>query len=81
MNAPVQPTRTLLIGFATCVPDSPKLPRDLGPCYRSSFAERDELIALAQAMQRTGSGVFELIPAGTSGSLEEFGGEPVTGLP
>ena len=40
-----------------------------------TFADRDELVALAQAMQRADSGVFELIPASTSGSLQEFGGE------
>ena len=40
-----------------------------------TFADRDELVALAQAMQRAGSGVFELIPASTIGSLQELGGE------
>lgn len=40
-----------------------------------TFAEADELMALAQAMQRAGSGVFELIPASTVGKLEVLGGE------
>jgi N-acyl-D-amino-acid deacylase len=40
-----------------------------------TFAEADELLALAQAMQRAGSGVFELIPASTVGKLEGLGGE------
>jgi len=40
-----------------------------------TFAEADELIALAQAMQRADSGVFELIPASTVGKLEQLGGE------
>ena len=40
-----------------------------------TFAERDELVALAEAMQRAGRGVFELIPASTVGKLESLGGE------
>jgi N-acyl-D-aspartate/D-glutamate deacylase len=40
-----------------------------------TFAEADELLALAEAMQRAGSGVFELIPASTIGSLKTLGGE------
>ena len=40
-----------------------------------TFAEADELLALAEAMQRAGSGVFELIPASTVGKLEALGGE------
>ena len=40
-----------------------------------TFAEADELMALAEAMERAGSGVFELIPASTVGKLEQFGGE------
>jgi N-acyl-D-amino-acid deacylase len=40
-----------------------------------TFAEADELVALAEAMERAGSGVFELIPASTIGSLEALGGE------
>ncbi|MEM7412442.1 MAG: amidohydrolase family protein [Myxococcota bacterium] len=40
-----------------------------------TFAERDELVALAQAMQKAGKGVFELIPASTVGKLENLGGE------
>ena len=38
-----------------------------------TFAEADELLALAEAMQRAGSGVFELIPASTIGTLEALG--------
>ena len=40
-----------------------------------TFAEEEELVALAQAMDRAGSGVFELIPASTVGNLEVLGGE------
>jgi N-acyl-D-amino-acid deacylase len=40
-----------------------------------TFAEADELLALAEAMKRAGSGVFELIPASTVGKLETLGGE------
>lgn len=40
-----------------------------------TFAEEEELTALAQAMDRAGSGVFELIPASTVGNLEAIGGE------
>ena len=40
-----------------------------------TFAEAEELLALAEAMQRAGSGVFELIPASTVGKLEGLGGE------
>jgi len=40
-----------------------------------TFADTDELLALARAMQRAGSGVFELIPASTVGKLEVLGGE------
>ncbi len=43
-----------------------------------TFAETDELVALAEAMERAGSGVFELIPAGTVGFLESLGGEHKT---
>ncbi len=43
-----------------------------------TFAEEDELLALAEAMQRVGSGVFELIPASTIGKLEAMGGEKKT---
>ena len=43
-----------------------------------TFAETDELLALAEAMERAGSGVFELIPAGTVGFLEALGGEHKT---
>ena len=40
-----------------------------------TFAEEEELAALAGAMDRAGSGVFELIPASTVGNLEVLGGE------
>jgi N-acyl-D-aspartate/D-glutamate deacylase len=40
-----------------------------------TFAQAEELLALAEAMQRAGSGVFELIPASTIGTLEMLGGE------
>jgi N-acyl-D-aspartate/D-glutamate deacylase len=40
-----------------------------------TFAEEDELLALARAMARAGSGVFELIPASTIGRLDALGGE------
>ncbi len=40
-----------------------------------TFAEADELLAFARAMRRAGSGVFEIIPASTIGSLEQLGGE------
>ena len=43
-----------------------------------TFAETEELLALAHAMERAGSGVFELIPAGTVGHLEQMGGEHKT---
>ncbi|MBC8187641.1 MAG: amidohydrolase family protein [Proteobacteria bacterium] len=43
-----------------------------------TFAEEDELLALAEAMQRAGSGVFELIPASTIGKLDAIGGEKKT---
>jgi len=40
-----------------------------------TFAEREELLAIAGAMKRAGRGVFELIPASTVGKLETLGGE------
>jgi len=40
-----------------------------------TFAEVEELVAIAEAMKRAGSGVFELIPASTVGKLEPIGGE------
>jgi len=43
-----------------------------------TFAETEELMALAEAMQRAGSGVFELIPASTVGKLDGLGGEKYT---
>ena len=43
-----------------------------------TFAAEEELMALADGMQRAGSGVFELIPASTVGELRELGGERYT---
>jgi N-acyl-D-aspartate/D-glutamate deacylase len=43
-----------------------------------TFAAVDELVAIAQAMNRSGKGVFEMIPAGTVGKLEGLGGERFT---
>ncbi|WP_370651275.1 amidohydrolase family protein [Iamia sp. SCSIO 61187] len=43
-----------------------------------TFAARDELLALAEALKRAGHGVFEAIVAGTIGSLEGLGGERAT---
>ena len=43
-----------------------------------TFAAVDELVAIAEAMGRTGKGVFEMIPAGTVGKLEGLGGERFT---
>ena len=43
-----------------------------------TFAPVHELVAIAQAMGRTGKGVFEMIPAGTVGKLEGLGGERFT---
>ena len=43
-----------------------------------TFAPLDELVAIAEAMGRTGKGVFEMIPAGTVGKLEGLGGERFT---
>ncbi len=43
-----------------------------------TFAADEELLAIAEAMGRTGKGVFEMIPAGTVGKLENLGGEKTT---
>ena len=41
----------------------------LGETIPGTFAERDELMALAQAMKAAGSGVFQAVPAGVVGDL------------
>ncbi|MGI9051124.1 MAG: N-acyl-D-amino-acid deacylase family protein [Ilumatobacteraceae bacterium] len=43
-----------------------------------TFAPAEELLAIAEAMGKTGKGVFEMIPAGTVGKLEALGGERTT---
>jgi N-acyl-D-aspartate/D-glutamate deacylase len=43
-----------------------------------TFAADDELLAIARAMGAVGKGVFEVIPAGTVGKLENLGGERTT---
>ena len=43
-----------------------------------TFAADEELLAIAEAMKRTGKGVFEMIPAGTVGKLASLGGEKTT---
>ncbi|MGH9271747.1 MAG: N-acyl-D-amino-acid deacylase family protein [Ilumatobacteraceae bacterium] len=43
-----------------------------------TFAPADELMAIAEAMAASGKGVFEMIPAGTVGKLEQLGGERTT---
>ena len=43
-----------------------------------TFAPDEELLAIARAMRRAGKGVFEMIPAGTVGKLENLGGEKTT---
>jgi N-acyl-D-amino-acid deacylase len=43
-----------------------------------TFAPDAELLAIAEAMGRTGKGVFEMIPAGTVGKLDGLGGERFT---
>ena len=45
-----------------------------------TFAEEDELVCIAQAMRRAGSGVFEMIPAAAAGDMLPFGGEKYTTL-
>lgn len=49
-----------------------------------TFAEKDELLALGDALRRAGHGVFEAIVSGTIGKLEALGGErakPVEEIP
>ncbi len=43
-----------------------------------TFAPDEELLAIARAMGSVGKGVFEMIPAGTVGKLEQLGGERTT---
>lgn len=43
-----------------------------------TFAADEELLAIATAMGGVGKGVFEMIPAGTVGKLENLGGEKTT---
>lgn len=43
-----------------------------------TFAAGDEIMMLAEAMGRAGRGVFELIPAGSLGELQQLGGEQHT---
>ena len=45
-----------------------------------TFAAEDELLALAEALERAGHGVFEAIVAGTIGKLDSLGGEAATPL-
>lgn len=45
-----------------------------------TFAEEDELLAIAQAMRNAGSGVFEMIPAAAAGDMLPLGGEKYTTL-
>lgn len=43
-----------------------------------TFAADEELLGIAAGMRRAGKGVFEMIPAGTVGKLENLGGEKTT---
>ena len=43
-----------------------------------TFAAEEEVVALAEALQRAGHGVFEAIMAGTIGKFESLGGERCT---
>jgi len=45
-----------------------------------TFAEEEELLAIADGMKRTGKGVFELIPAAAAGDMLPLGGEKQTTL-
>jgi len=49
-----------------------------GHSIPGTFAAEDEIMALAHAMNKSGKGVFELIPAGVIGDLEMMGGEKRT---
>ncbi len=40
-----------------------------------TFAAEEEIMAIAEAMQRAGRGVFEMIPSGAIGDLAQLGGE------
>ncbi|WP_159647777.1 N-acyl-D-amino-acid deacylase family protein [Sphingorhabdus sp. 109] len=46
-----------------------------GVSIPGTFAAEEEVIALTDAMKSLDKGVFELIPAGVIGDLEQFGGE------
>ncbi len=43
-----------------------------------TFAADEELLGIAEGMRRAGKGVFEMIPAGTVGKLQNLGGETTT---
>ena len=43
-----------------------------------TFAPAQELLGIAEGMASVGKGVFEMIPAGTVGKLENLGGEKTT---
>ncbi len=43
-----------------------------------TFAADEELLGIAEGMRRVGKGVFEMIPAGTVGKLQNLGGEKTT---
>ena len=43
-----------------------------------TFAADEELLGIAEGMRRAGKGVFEMIPAGTVGKLQNLGGEKTT---
>ncbi|MEM9621000.1 MAG: amidohydrolase family protein [Pseudomonadota bacterium] len=45
-----------------------------------TFAEEDELLVIAEAMRKAGSGVFEMIPAAAAGDMLPLGGEKYTTL-
>ncbi len=45
-----------------------------------TFAEEEELLAIAEAMRKAGSGVFEMIPAAAAGDMLPLGGEKYTTL-
>ena len=46
-----------------------------GHSIPGTFAAEEEIMTLARAMTASGKGVFELIPAGCIGDLEQLGGE------
>ena len=46
-----------------------------GEAIPGTFADEPELQAIAKALQRTGRGVIEVIPAGVAGSLEPTGSD------